>query len=154
MQISIYAFIIVFVVGGRASDAPTDEPTDVPTDAPVTTTLAPTTTKPFNDCPEGWVYAGPLGCFYFNTNKHKVTSMLRHHSNHFFNYFLRISILNILIREFISQSGLSWIEAQGECEILGGFLAEVKTEGEHEFLKGVTGLLEVRQDVLKYLNGS
>ena len=49
---------------------------------------------------------------------------------------------------------MSWIEAQGECEILGGFLAEVKTEGEHEFLKGVTGLLEVRQDVLKYLNGS
>ena len=49
---------------------------------------------------------------------------------------------------------MSWIEAQGECEILGGFLAEVKTEGEHEFLKGVTGLLEVRQDVLKYVNGS
>lgn len=49
---------------------------------------------------------------------------------------------------------MSWIEAQGECEILGGFLAEVKTEGEHEFLKGVTGLLEVRQDVLEYLNGS
>ena len=86
MQILIFAFIIVFVVGGRASDASTDEPTDAPTEgptvAPFTTTLAPTTTKPFNDCPEGWVYAGPLGCFYFNTNKHKVTSMLRHHSNH------------------------------------------------------------------------
>ena len=49
---------------------------------------------------------------------------------------------------------MSWIEAQGECEILGGFLAEVKTEGEQEFLKGLTGLLEVRQDVSKYLNGT
>ena len=77
MQISIFAFIMVIAVGGRASDASTDAPTDAPTtDAPFTTTLAPTTTKPFNDCPEGWVYAGPLGCFYFNTNKHKVISML------------------------------------------------------------------------------
>ena len=81
MQILIFAFIIVIAVGGRASDASADAPTDVPTaapttDAPFTTTLAPTTTKPFNDCPEGWVYAGPLGCFYFNTNKHKVISML------------------------------------------------------------------------------
>ena len=39
------------------------------------------------------------------------------------------------IKVYLLQAGLSWIEAQGECELLGGYLAEVKTEGEHEFLK-------------------
>ena len=48
-----------------------DEPTTTAAPEP-TTTVASTTAKPFNDCPKGWVYAGKLGCLYFNTDKHKV----------------------------------------------------------------------------------
>ena len=44
---------------------------------------------------------------------------------------------------FFYQNGLSWIEAQGQCEILGGFLAEIKTEEEHEFLKSIVTSYEV-----------
>ena len=46
---------------------------------------------------------------------------------------------------FLSQNGLSWIEAQGQCEILGGFLAELKTEEEHEFLKSIVTSYEVNE---------
>ena len=28
------------------------------------------------DCPQGWVYAGDLGCFYFNTQPDKVKVLL------------------------------------------------------------------------------
>ena len=39
----------------------------------VDTTEPPTTTpNPINDCPDGWVFGGELGCFHFNTNKYKV----------------------------------------------------------------------------------
>ena len=44
---------------------------------------------------------------------------------------------------FYLQADLSWVDAQGECELLGGFLAEVKTQEEHDFLKSETKLLEV-----------
>ena len=27
------------------------------------------------DCPQGWVYAGDLGCFYFNTQADKVKAV-------------------------------------------------------------------------------
>merc|ERR1712110_1265259 len=103
----IVALVIVWssrATAGYDDDTTTPAPEPTTTVAPEpTTTVAPTTAKPFNDCPEGWVYAGKLGCLYFNTDKHKA--------------------------------GLSWIDAQGECEILGGFLAEVKTQEEHAFLK-------------------
>ena len=44
---------------------------------------------------------------------------------------------------FLYPNGLSWIEAQGQCGILGEFLAEVKTEEEHEFLKSIITSYEV-----------
>jgi hypothetical protein len=34
--------------------------------------LTTTTPTPVNDCPHGWIYAGPLGCLYFNTDKNEV----------------------------------------------------------------------------------
>ena len=38
----------------------------------VLTSITTTTSKPVNDCPQGWIFAGKLGCFYFNTNSNKV----------------------------------------------------------------------------------
>ena len=61
------------VVHDAATSTAPPEPTTTKIPEP-TTTAAPTTAKPFDDCPKGWVYAGALGCLYFNTNKHKVCS--------------------------------------------------------------------------------
>ena len=44
---------------------------------------------------------------------------------------------------FHLQNGNTWVEAQGQCEFLGGYLAEATTEEEHEFLKSITVVLEV-----------
>ena len=38
----------------------------------LTTIKTTTKSKPVNDCPHGWIYAGKLGCVYFNTNSDKV----------------------------------------------------------------------------------
>ena len=66
-------------IEGCANPDPTTAP-PITTKAPTTfvrttvdTTEPPTTTaNPLNDCPDGWVFGGELGCFHFNTNKHKV----------------------------------------------------------------------------------
>ena len=81
-------FLVVFafaLVSGWSSstkaghdDATTPEPTEATTVPEPITTAAPTTVKPFDDCPKGWVYAGALGCLYFNTNKHKVCRLRIH----------------------------------------------------------------------------
>ena len=59
------------VVHDAATSTAPPKPTTTKIPEP-TTTAAPTTANPFDDCPKGWVYAGALGCLYFNTNKHKV----------------------------------------------------------------------------------
>ena len=45
-----------------------DATTIVPTPSKLTTTKS----SGLNDCPEGWMYAGALGCLYFNTDNTKV----------------------------------------------------------------------------------
>ena len=52
-------------------------------------------------------------------------------------------ITSYKLKVFALQVGLTWVEAHGQCEIYGGYLAEATTEGEHEFLKSITVLLEV-----------
>ena len=44
---------------------------------------------------------------------------------------------------FTFQVNLSWVDAQGECEDLGGFLAELKNEEEHQFLRSLAIFIEV-----------
>ena len=40
--------------------------------APTSVPISTTTSKPLKECPEGWIFGGTLGCFYFNTYKDKV----------------------------------------------------------------------------------
>jgi len=42
----------------------------------------------------------------------------------------------------MNKMGLSWIDAQIECEIQDGYLAEAKTQEVHIFLKSATTVLE------------
>ena len=49
------------------------------------------------------------------------------------------------------QINLSWVDAQVECEILGRFLAEVKTWEEHQFLKSLAKFIEVQQNIICFL---
>jgi len=100
----IIQVVVIYVTSTVSADSTIPPTTFTSTSSPHTTS------KPLNDCTTGWIYAGKLGCFYFNTNPDKY--------------------------------GLSWIEAQGQCEIEGGYLAEVKTEEEHEFLKSTTAFVE------------
>ena len=48
------------------------------------------------------------------------------------------------------QVNLSWVGAQGECENLGGFLAEAKTWEENQFLQSEAVFIEVQTTVLFY----
>ena len=44
---------------------------------------------------------------------------------------------------FPFQVGMTWIEAQGQCEILGGYLAAPNTEEKHKYLESMTVKFEV-----------
>jgi len=76
--------------------------------SPVTPSKAPTD-EPLT-CPEGWLNADFLGCFYFDNSKPD-----RH---------------------------LNWVEAVDVCESLGGYLAEIQTEKQADFIASVAMLEE------------
>ena len=63
----------ILLVSIKAADPTTTlKPSTVEPTTEVLTSIKTTTSKPVNDCPHGWIYAGKLGCFYFNTNSNKV----------------------------------------------------------------------------------
>ena len=73
--------------------------TNTTTSGPATTT----TEAPPGICPEGWIDADFLGCFYFD----------------------------------FSQINLSWEEAMDSCDRMGGYLAEIKTEEQADFIVSI-----------------
>ena len=83
------------------TDGPTDWPSEWPTDGPTDSPTEAPTEAP-NTCPDGWINANYLGCFYFDNSKPD-----RH---------------------------LSWVEAMDTCDSLGGYLAEIETEEQAEFI--------------------
>ena len=139
LHIIILAVVLVSI---KAADF--EASTGKATTEALTSIITTTTSKPVNDCPQGWIFAGKLGCFYFNTNSNKVCWII-----HIIVWFKNLEASNwkiiLCLIVFLSQNGLSWIEAQGQCEILGGFLAELKTEEEHEFLKSIVTSYEVNE---------
>lgn len=87
------------------------------------TTLGPITSKYSEDssCPEDWINAGYLGCFYFDN-----TEINRH---------------------------LTWVEAMDSCSSIGGFLAEVITEEQADFLKSLATLEQSLTGIQKWWLG-
>ena len=72
-------FVLIIVqaialVSSKAAETTTEfkASTDKATTEVLTSIITTTTSKPVNDCPQGWIFAGKLGCFYFNTNSNKV----------------------------------------------------------------------------------
>ena len=83
------------------TDGPTDWPSEWPTDGPTDSPTEAPTEAP-NTCPDGWINANYLGCFYFDNSK--------------------------------PDRQLSWVEAMDTCDSLGGYLAEIETEEQAEFI--------------------
>ena len=71
LPIVIQAFALVSIKAADPSTA-TVEASTTTTEA-FTSIITTTTSKPVNDCPQGWIFAGKLGCFYFNTDSNKVS---------------------------------------------------------------------------------
>ena len=71
MLIIIQAIGLVSI---KAADPTTiSKPSTVePTTEVLTSIITTTSSKPVNNCPHDWIYAGKLGCFYFNTDSDKV----------------------------------------------------------------------------------
>ena len=87
-----------------------------PTPGPTGSTYYPTTSPDPYGCPVGWVQSTE-GCFLF------------HHTGTY------VLIIQKRIKDRIfSAIGLTWRQGQEECERLGGYLAEIKTREQQDFL--------------------
>ena len=62
--------LLILFSANAAENAPTT-PFRASTEEP-SSIITTTTPKPINKCPNGWIYAGRIGCFYLNTNSNKV----------------------------------------------------------------------------------
>ena len=112
---AVFHFLILQLAYSAAYDTTTYPYTDPTTTYPPTTTWYPTSTTPPQDgCPVGWVQSSE-GCFLFH---HTGNNILRGWHD---------------VR-MIAATGLTWRQGQEECERLGGFLAEIKTEEQQAFL--------------------
>merc|ERR1719470_140323 len=96
-QISFTMMFLCFSSTTCANDAPSEWPTDAPTDA--------STEAPLGTCPDGWINADYLGCFFFDNSKPD-----RH---------------------------LNWLEAMDACDNLGGYLAEIQSEEQANFIASI-----------------
>jgi len=106
LNLAIIVVILGVACGSNEDDfewTSYSESTPRTTNEPMTTT-----TSDDRSCPEDWINAGYLGCFYFDNTKPD-----RH---------------------------LTWVEAVDSCNSIGGFLAEVLTEDQAEFLKSLATL--------------
>ena len=73
-RMKIFALVAMFALvadGKLFQSMQADDDTTAVTTEPTMTT---TTSTPLNDCPDGWIYGGEIGCFYFNTDAKKVTT--------------------------------------------------------------------------------
>ena len=83
---------------------------------PTGSTYHPTTSPDPYGCPVGWVQSTE-GCFLF------------HHTGTY------VLIIQKRIKDRIfSAIGLTWRQGQEECEKLGGYLAEIKSQEQQDFL--------------------
>ena len=132
-----FAFSFSYSISEDPPAAPTPYPTTVrPTTPPTTTrfttypttarpTTFPTTARPTtypttapnpDGCPVGWVQSTE-GCFLFHHTG--ITVMLKRR--------IKVRILLAI--------GLTWRQGQEECEKLGGYLAEIKSQMQQDFLE-------------------
>ena len=112
---TMFKFLILqFAFSYSLSEDPTAAPTPYPTTARPTTN--PTTAPNPDGCPVGWVQSTE-GCFLFHHTG--ITLMLKR----------RIKVRMLLA------IGLTWRQGQEECEKLGGYLAEVKSQMQQDFLE-------------------
>ena len=121
---TMFKFLILqFAFSYSLSEDPTAAPTPYPTTVRPTTypttarpTTYPTTAPNPHGCPVGWVQSTE-GCFLFHHTG--ITVMLKRR--------IKVRILLAI--------GLTWRQGQEECEKLGGYLAEIKSQMQQDFLE-------------------